>query len=155
MLNFLNLKSKARHLFFGQHLASAYCVFAFANFRQLYLHFTYSSIMRNGLEIVKYSQDCTFFKFYLACYNFFASYTCVIVFFIILCTTKKNEKTQRLFIQRGREGVVGYVFDYQTGKTEKKSFFKTQLFCIFFFISSLFCFSLYDYVWIVAYYVCI
>jgi hypothetical protein len=120
-----------------------------------YLHSTFSPISRNDLGIEKYTQDCTFFKFYLACYNFFASYTCVIVFFIILCTTKKNEKTQHYLYREGGKEWWGMYSIIRQARRKRSLFLKHSFFLYLFFISSLFCFSLYDYLWIVAYYVCI
>ena len=101
-------------------------------YNNLYLHFIFSSTSRNDLEIEKDTQDCTFFKFYLACYNFFASYTCVIVFFIILCTTKKTKKLNDYLYREGGKEWWGMYSIIRQARRKRSLFLKHSFFVSFF-----------------------
>ena len=99
---------------------------------------------RNDSEIEKYTQDCTFFKFYLACYNFFASYTCVIVFFIILCTTKKRKKLNDYLYREGGKEWWGMYSIIRQARRKRSLFLKHSFFVSFFYIISV----LFFFIWL-------
>ena len=61
-----------------------------------------------------------FFKFYLACYNFFASYTCVILFFYHLLHNRKKQNKRLLVIGHGQPKKLNdYLYRVRTTKVNR------------------------------------